>query len=356
QRVAMREGGTLTYLHRDHLGSASLATDENGVQVSALRYTPYGVTRSGDMPVDRRFTDQRWESGLGLYDYGARFYSPSLGRFISADTIIPESEHVMQLNRYTYAANNPIRHTDPTGHCITPLCIGEVALVITGLVLLTGCDAAQPTAPPRSPTPISSPSPSPIPATATTAPPTTTPTQLPTNTPLPTFTPTPLPGPAYTAWELNTAALIIAVEVGTGEFFLRDDAQVRTASTYVAWTMRNRIEIGDPCGEAGCPYDPDFPIRASSYGETFQYYDPYSQGLLPDTVDLSILEMVRAVWDLPAGTPNPIKGADYILSLAYYRLYKDKINVEPVFEYFWTPEGGTEQGIYFFTEWPVITP
>ncbi len=356
RRVAMREGITVTHLHGDHLGSASLATDAGGGVVSAMRYTPYGVTRYGSAPTAHRFTDQYWEGGLGLYDYGARFYSPSLGRFISADTIIPESNRVLEFNRYTYAANNPVRHTDPTGHCITPFCIGEAALVVTGLILLTSCDAQQPSAPPRSPAPTSLPAPA-I-ATATTLPPTSTPTRLPTHTPFPTLTPTPLmPGPAYTEQELNTAALIVAVEVGMGEFFRGTEEQVTKASTYVAWTMRNQIEIGDLCGAEGCPYDPDHPLRATSYGETFRDYTPYRLRLLPETIDPLVLELVRAVWDLPAGTPNPIMGADYILSKAYYELYNDSIDVEPVDHYFWTPsaEGSAEQGIYFFTEWPVIT-
>ena len=53
QRVAMRQNGTLTYLHGDHLGSASLATTAIGAQLSTQRYLPYGGTRNGSMPTDR---------------------------------------------------------------------------------------------------------------------------------------------------------------------------------------------------------------------------------------------------------------------------------------------------------------
>ena len=48
--------------------------------------------------------------------YGARYYLPSLRRFISADTVVPGAGNPQNLNRYTYGANNPILFNDPTGH------------------------------------------------------------------------------------------------------------------------------------------------------------------------------------------------------------------------------------------------
>jgi len=112
-------GGALYFLHGDHLGSATLTTDLNGNRVGKLRYTPYGVTRYewGNTPTNRRYTGQRWE-GFELYDYGARYYSPGLGRWISADVLVPNPTHPQSLNRYAYVYNNSVCYTDPSGHYV----------------------------------------------------------------------------------------------------------------------------------------------------------------------------------------------------------------------------------------------
>jgi hypothetical protein len=52
-----------------------------------------------------------------LYDYHARYYDPTLGRFVSADSIVPGAGKPQALNRYAYTFNNPLKYTDPSGHC-----------------------------------------------------------------------------------------------------------------------------------------------------------------------------------------------------------------------------------------------
>ncbi len=61
--------------------------------------------------------------------YNARWYDPALGRFAQADSIVPPG--VQGLDRYAYVNNNPMRYTDPTGHC--PIC---VIMIGTGLALV----------------------------------------------------------------------------------------------------------------------------------------------------------------------------------------------------------------------------
>ena len=115
--IAMRTSSAndITYLLSDQLGSTT-TTMTNGV-IAKESYYPYGATRSttGTIPTDRLFTGQRQEpsDALGLYNYGARFYSTAIGQFVSADSVTTDG-----LNRYAYARGNPVRYTDPTGHCV----------------------------------------------------------------------------------------------------------------------------------------------------------------------------------------------------------------------------------------------
>ena len=133
------------YLHQDHLGSTSLVTTAAGAFAQARFHAPFGApwytpttaaaaptlgTRFGEpWPVagtqqalpaatDYRYTGQRsFEASLGsLYHYGARWYSPVLGRFLSPDPIVPEPGNPQDLNRYAYVRNNPYVYTDPSGY------------------------------------------------------------------------------------------------------------------------------------------------------------------------------------------------------------------------------------------------
>ncbi|MCL4507182.1 MAG: RHS repeat-associated core domain-containing protein [Chloroflexi bacterium] len=133
QQVAVREGVTLTFVHGDHLGSASLTTDISGTKVSELRYTPYGETRYsiGDTPTNKRFTSQQQEVSIGLYDYGARFYDAQIGRFISADAVVPQPGDPQAYNRYAYVLNSPLNHTDRSGHCLDDVCNNSVVSHVT---------------------------------------------------------------------------------------------------------------------------------------------------------------------------------------------------------------------------------
>ncbi len=119
KRIAVRNGQGLSYLHSDQLGSHSASTSVTGTLIARLGYKPYGQTAwsTATLPAEFGYTGQRYDSGDGyIYDYGARFYDEYIGRFISADTIVPGAGNPQALNRYSYALGNPLKYIDPTGH------------------------------------------------------------------------------------------------------------------------------------------------------------------------------------------------------------------------------------------------
>ncbi len=59
---------------------------------------------------------QTHDPSTGLMHYNARYYDPQIGRFISADTIVPNPADPQDLNRYSYVGNNPTNMVDPSGH------------------------------------------------------------------------------------------------------------------------------------------------------------------------------------------------------------------------------------------------
>jgi RHS repeat-associated protein len=101
---AMRVGSTLYYVLKDHLGSASVVTNSTGTIVGEDRFFAFGETRfiTGTVFTDKLYTGQREMAGLGIYHYGARFYSPKLGRFLSADTIVPGLANPQNLNCFSH--------------------------------------------------------------------------------------------------------------------------------------------------------------------------------------------------------------------------------------------------------------
>jgi len=104
------------YVLGDHLGSATITANEDGTLATEQTYTAWGQTRSGSLPTDRQYTGQISEAQLGIYFYNVRYYDPLLGRFISADSIIPQPGNPQAWDRYAYTSNNPVNFTDPSGH------------------------------------------------------------------------------------------------------------------------------------------------------------------------------------------------------------------------------------------------
>ena len=94
-----------------------MVTDKTGVAIGEYVYRPFGETWfEAGTHFRYLYTGQEHDFETGLYFYNARYYDARLARFISADTIVPGAFDPQALNRYSYALNNPLRYTDPTGH------------------------------------------------------------------------------------------------------------------------------------------------------------------------------------------------------------------------------------------------
>ena len=72
------------------------------------------MSHSGASDNPYRYTGQQFDALTGLYSLRARYYDPALGRFLSRD-VFPYGNPV-ELNRYTYAAGNPVNFADPSGN------------------------------------------------------------------------------------------------------------------------------------------------------------------------------------------------------------------------------------------------
>jgi RHS repeat-associated protein len=87
------------------------------------------------------YTGQQFDSLTGLYDLRARYYDPALGRFLSQDTYPYNSSNPVELNRYTYAGNNPVNRFDPSGHMFIETAI-NYAKSIKNVAVTYGIGAA----------------------------------------------------------------------------------------------------------------------------------------------------------------------------------------------------------------------
>lgn len=143
ERVAAKQSdGPTRIYHSDHIGSANVITDFSGASVEVTENTPFGSIsrREGAVNVAHKFTGQRLDDEIDLYFYNARYYDPEIGRFISPDSIIPNPSSAQDLNRYTYACNNPLAYVDPSGHKSFFKSWGSTLLQVVGIALapLTG--------------------------------------------------------------------------------------------------------------------------------------------------------------------------------------------------------------------------
>ena len=129
--TALRFEGIISTLPLGFAQGAAYS-DINGNEVAAgavrSRSSPYGeyrLTPTADL-TDKGFTGRAQNDEVALIYMRARYYVPSIGRFLSADTLVPSPTNPQGYNRFSYVNNNPLLLVDPTGHsCSYPSSEGE---------------------------------------------------------------------------------------------------------------------------------------------------------------------------------------------------------------------------------------
>ncbi|MFF1482304.1 RHS repeat domain-containing protein [Streptomyces sp. NPDC058301] len=115
--VAVRAAGKLIFLLTDPHGTTTSQIDVASQAITRRKTTIFGSLR-GTAPApwtgDKAFVGGTDDTDTGLTHLGAREYDPRTGRFISVDPVL-ETDKPQSLAGYTYAENNPVAASDPTG-------------------------------------------------------------------------------------------------------------------------------------------------------------------------------------------------------------------------------------------------
>jgi len=114
-----------------------------GAVTLARSYEPFGkLLSTAGNPLTKYGYTGEWTDPTNLVYLRARYYDPATGRFLSKDPVRGLPSLPQTLNPYTYAVNNPIRYTDPSGEYIETLIdIGFIGFDIYTLInhWNTGC-------------------------------------------------------------------------------------------------------------------------------------------------------------------------------------------------------------------------
>jgi RHS repeat-associated protein len=121
--IARNVSGAWQYYHQDQINSVYAVTNAGGSVVERYLYDPFGAPDIRDANWNARssttignpwlFTGQEWRGDIGLSNYKARWYQPTLGRFMQND---PVRFDAGDINLYRYCFNNPANANDPTGN------------------------------------------------------------------------------------------------------------------------------------------------------------------------------------------------------------------------------------------------
>ena len=143
-------GRYIYYVTRNAQGDVTALTDiTNGYMGDKLRYSysAYGMKvtgGSGDIcklasVCSIQYKGYSYDSDLGMYYLGARWYDPETARFLNGDSYVSTGQDLTGYNMFAYCGNNPINRADPDGE-FWGIVIG-ITLAVGLVASLSGCSA-----------------------------------------------------------------------------------------------------------------------------------------------------------------------------------------------------------------------
>jgi len=131
--VAPSKQGAAFFFHSDRLASTHVLTDDKGGIQESLEFFADGETwidRGPQTPVTGYlFSGKPIDPDTGFYDFGQRFYDPRTSLWLGSDRLFVDNTKVAigkpaLIAATSFAANNPMSHSDPDGRC--PICLGVI--------------------------------------------------------------------------------------------------------------------------------------------------------------------------------------------------------------------------------------
>ncbi|KAF1003078.1 MAG: tRNA(Glu)-specific nuclease WapA [Luteibacter sp.] len=106
---------TVTYYYTNPQGTVLATADAAGNLLTTTDYRPYGAQALGSPAPGPGYTGHVNDPDSGLVYMQARYYDPTMGRFLGTDPKPPTAGSPLTFGRFTYANGNPIGNIDPDG-------------------------------------------------------------------------------------------------------------------------------------------------------------------------------------------------------------------------------------------------
>ncbi len=119
--ISQKRSGAISYYLYDGQMSTRKLTNISEAITDSYVYDAFGIliNRTGTTINDYLYTGEQYDPNVGFYYLRARYYNPSVGRFLTMDTVAGSIFEPKTLHKYLYAGNDPVNNIDPSGHQFT---------------------------------------------------------------------------------------------------------------------------------------------------------------------------------------------------------------------------------------------